>query len=78
MRSSVDLRRPRCPSYVSDALVDEVGEALIDRSAAHETHGLLVASLAEEALASPQHNRIDRQSHLILWAYWAGPNNAMR
>jgi hypothetical protein len=54
------LRRPRCPSFVSDALVDEIGEALTDCSAADETHGHLVASLTEEALASPQHNRIDR------------------
>ena len=50
---------------VSDGLVDEMGELVIERPAACEAHRLLVAGLAEEALAGPEHDRVDHQPQLV-------------
>jgi hypothetical protein len=51
---------------VSDEkLVGEEGEAVTDGLGVDEAHGLLVAGLAEEALASPEHDREDDQPQLV-------------
>ena len=66
-RRRVGIRAPwnagagRRPLGVSDALVDEIGEAVTDGSRVDEAHRLLVAGLAEEALASPEHDRVDHR-----------------
>ena len=46
---------------VSDDLVGEVDEAVTDGPGVEGANGLLVAGLAEEALASPEHERVDQQ-----------------
>src|SRR4029453_723837 len=50
---------------VSDGLVGEEGEAVTDGLDIDEAHGLLVAGLAEEALARPEHDREDDQPELV-------------
>jgi hypothetical protein len=50
---------------VWDGLVGEVGEVVTDRLGVDEAHGLLVAGLAEEALAGPEHDREDLQPQLV-------------
>ena len=49
------------PLGVSGTFVGEKGEAVTDGPVAGEAHGLLVAGLAEEALAGPEHDRVDHQ-----------------
>ena len=48
-----------------DELVGEEGEAVTDCLGIDEAHGFLVAGLAEEALASPEHDREDDQPQLV-------------
>src|SRR4051795_1826209 len=55
----------RRPLRRRDELVGEKGEAATDRLRIDEAHGLLVAGLAEEALAGPEHDREDDQPHLV-------------
>jgi hypothetical protein len=55
---------PRFPS-VSDGLVGEVGEVVGDDPDIDEAHGFLVAGLAEEAPAGPEHDRVDHQPQLV-------------
>src|SRR5215467_3533543 len=50
---------------ISDALVDEVGDAVIDGPGVHEARESLVAGLAEEALAGPEHDREDLQPRFV-------------
>src|SRR5689334_1305121 len=50
---------------VSDDLVRDVGEAITECLAVEEAQGLLVAGLAEEALAGPEHDREDLQPQLV-------------
>ncbi len=45
----------RRPLGVSDGLVREVGDAALDGLGVEEAYGFLVAGLAEEALAGPEH-----------------------
>ena len=40
-----------------DGLVGELGDAALDGLGVEETHGFLIAGLAEEALAGPEHDR---------------------
>src|SRR6266566_7623139 len=60
-RNAGAIRRPG----VSDNLRGEEGEAVTDGPGVEETQGLLVAGLAEEALASPEHDREDDQPQLV-------------
>ena len=53
------------PLRASDELVGEVGDTLAECLAVDEAHGFLVARLAEEALAGPEHDREDLQSQLV-------------
>src|SRR3954451_6108747 len=55
----------RRPLRRRDELVGEKGEAATDRLRIDEAHGLLVAGLAEEALAGPEHDREDDQPQLV-------------
>src|ERR1700716_999715 len=48
-----------------DARVGEGGEAVTDGPCVEEAHGLLVAGLPEEALAGPEHDRVDHQPQLV-------------
>src|SRR5947209_19375922 len=48
-----------------DELISEEGEAAADRLGVDEPHGFLLAALAEEALAGPEHDREDDQPHLV-------------
>ncbi len=50
---------------VSDGLVGEEGEVVTDGLGVDEAHGFLVAGLAEEALAGPEHDRVDHQPQLV-------------
>jgi len=50
---------------VWDGLVDQIGDAALDGLGVEEAHGLLVAGLAEEALAGPEHDREDLQPQLV-------------
>src|SRR4029453_17578382 len=52
-------------SGVADELVSEEDEAATNALSVHEAHGLLVAGLAEEALASPEHDGEDDQPQLV-------------
>src|SRR6266480_4953594 len=61
-RVSTVLRRPL---GLPDELVREEGEAVTDGPGVEEAHGLLVAGLAEEALAGPEHDREDDQPQLV-------------
>ena len=53
------------PLDVSDGLVGEEGDAVVECPDVDEAHGFLVAGLAEEALASPNHDREDLQPQLV-------------
>jgi hypothetical protein len=53
------------PLGVSDGLVGEHDDAVTDVLRIDQAHGLLVAGLAEEALAGPEHDREDLQPQLI-------------
>src|SRR4030095_4078608 len=50
--------------YVSDELVGQENK-VVEGPGPDEAHRLLVASLAEEALAGPEHDRGDPQSPLV-------------
>src|SRR5580700_4866859 len=50
---------------VPDEGVGEVGETVTDGPGIDQAHGFLVAGLAEEALAGPEHDRVDRQPQLV-------------
>src|SRR5262245_55955298 len=52
-------------SALPDDLVGEVGEVASDGPGVEEAHGFLVAGLAEEALAHPEHDRVDHQPQLV-------------
>jgi hypothetical protein len=62
LRNAGAVRRPL---GVSDGLVGKEGEVVTDGSGADEAHGFLVADLAEEALAGPEHDRVDHQPQLV-------------
>ena len=69
-RQAVDMRavrpvRIRCSLDLACELVREGGKAGTDSPGVEEAHGLLLASLAEEALAGPEHDRIDNQPQLV-------------
>jgi hypothetical protein len=49
---------------VPDEGVGEVGETVTDGPGIDEAQGFLVAGLAEQALAGPEHDRVDRQPQL--------------
>src|SRR6266436_9910964 len=49
----------RHPLGGSDELVGEEGEAVTDGLGIDEAHGFLVAGLAEEAFAGPEHDLVD-------------------
>src|SRR5258708_22309645 len=53
------------PLRVSGALVSEEDEPVTDGLGADEAHGLLVGGLAEQALAGPEHDRVNEQPQLI-------------
>src|SRR5439155_16576615 len=53
------------PLGVSDGLVGEVGDVAIDGLGVDKAQGFLVAGLAEEALAGPEHDREDLQPKLV-------------
>jgi len=55
----------RRPLGVSDELVGEEGEAVTDGLGIDEAHWFLVAGLAEEAFAGPEHDRVDDQPQLV-------------
>ena len=48
-----------------DDFVGEKGEAVTDRLSIDEAQWFLVADLAEEALAAPEHDRENHQSQLV-------------
>jgi hypothetical protein len=48
-----------------DHLVGEEDQAVADGLGADQPHGLLVAGLAEEALARPEHHREDGEAQLV-------------
>ena len=50
---------------VSDELVGEEGKAVTHSLGVDEAHGFSVTGLAEEALASSEHNRVDRQPQFV-------------
>ena len=50
---------------VSHELVGEKGQAVTDGLSADEAHRFLVAGLAEQALAGPDHERVDEQPKLV-------------
>jgi hypothetical protein len=50
---------------VSDGLVGEDGDAVTDGLRVGEAHGFLVAGLAEESRAGPEHDRVDHQPQLV-------------
>src|SRR3954464_14744649 len=49
----------------SDGFVGQQGEAVTDGPGVEETHRLLVAGLAEQAVAFTQHDREDGQPQLV-------------
>jgi hypothetical protein len=49
----------RRPLGLPDELVGEVGDVALDSLDVDKAHGFLVAGLAEEALAGPEHDRED-------------------
>jgi len=53
------------PLGVSDELVGKEGEAVTDDLGVDEAQGFLVAGLAEQALAGPEHDRVDEQPQLV-------------
>jgi hypothetical protein len=50
---------------VPDGHVGVDGDAVTDGLGVDEAHGFLVAGLAEEALAGPEHDREDLQPQLV-------------
>ena len=50
---------------VSDGLVGEVGEVVIDGAGFDQAQGFLVAGFAEEPLAGAEHDRVDHQPQLV-------------
>jgi hypothetical protein len=58
-------RRRRRPLGLADELVGEEDEAVTNGLGIDEAHGLLVAGLAEEALAGPEHDWEDDQPQLV-------------
>jgi hypothetical protein len=50
---------------LADELVGEEREAITDCLAIDQAHGLLVAGLVEESLASSEHDREDDHSKLV-------------
>src|SRR6266581_8725929 len=62
--SSERCRRPTT-LRVPDGLVGEEGDIALDGLGVDEAHGLLVAGLAEEAFAGPEHDREDLQPQLV-------------
>ena len=46
-------------------LVSEKNDFAIHRLGAYETHGFLVACLAEQALAGSEHDRVDFQPQFV-------------
>src|SRR5215470_13889281 len=67
MRATVSLipaTRPLLPLDVC-ALVGEVRETLAEGAHSGEAQGRLVAGLAEQALAGPEHDREYRQPHFV-------------
>ena len=50
---------------VSDEFVGEKDQAVTDGLGIDEAHGFFVAGLAEEALACPEHDRVDDQPQLV-------------
>src|SRR6266511_3896108 len=61
-RNSGAVRRPL---GIPDELVGEVGDIAPDGLGVDQAHGFLVAGLAEEALAGPEHDREDLQPQLV-------------
>ena len=61
-RNSGAVRRPL---GLPDELVGEEDEAVTNGLGIDEAHGLLVAGLAEETLARPEHDWEDDQSQLV-------------
>src|SRR5258708_19811762 len=55
----------RRPLGVPDDRVGEGDETVTDGPGAEGANGLLVADLVEEAIASPEHDRVDRQPQLV-------------
>jgi hypothetical protein len=53
------------PLGLPDELVGEEDEAVTNGLGIDKAHGLLVAGLAEEALAGPEHDREDDQPQLV-------------
>ena len=53
------------PLDVSDGLVGEEGDAVVECPDVDEAHGFLVAGLAEQALADPEGDREDLQPQLV-------------
>jgi len=53
------------PLGLSDELVGEKDETVTNGLGIDEAHGLLVAGLAEEALAGPEHDWEDDQPQLV-------------
>src|SRR5262245_24383551 len=62
LRSAGAVRFTLC---VSDGPVGEEGDAALDGPGVEEAHGFLVASLAEQALPGPEHDREDLQPQLV-------------
>src|SRR5262249_83124 len=58
---------PRVPGarYLPNELVGEVGNTVTEDLGVDAVHGFLVAGLAEEALAGPEHEREDLQPQLV-------------
>lgn len=57
-----------CPGLelsVSDGLVGQEGEAATDGAGLDEAQAFHAAGLAKEALAGPDHKRVDRQPQLV-------------
>src|SRR6266513_3315911 len=50
---------------VSDGLVGEEGDAVIECPGIDEAHGFLIAGLAEEALTGPEDDRVDLQPQFV-------------
>ena len=65
IRSFWNAGAVRHPLGLPDELVGEEGEAVTDGLGIDEAHGFLVAGLAEESLASPEHDREDDQPQLV-------------
>jgi hypothetical protein len=53
------------PLGLRGEFVNQVGEAVTDSAGVEQAHRLLVAGLAEESLAGPEHDRVDHQPQLV-------------